>query len=150
MNGIDRTDPSGALAIEATGLKKSFGAVRVLDGVDLAVPAGIVFALLGPNGAGKTTTVRILATLTRADAGRARVAGHDVERERRRVRRGISLAGQYAAVDGLQTGAENLRMMGRLSGLSPVQARRRAADLLDQFGLDMPGVHRWSGFQPES
>jgi len=98
MNGIDRTDPSGALAIEATGLKKSFGAVRVLDGVDLAVPAGIVFALLGPNGAGKTTTVRILATLTRADAGRARVAGHDVERERHRVRRSISLAGQYAAV----------------------------------------------------
>jgi ABC-2 type transport system ATP-binding protein len=135
MNGINRADSRGALAIEAIGLQKSFGAVRVLDGVDLAVPPGIVFALLGPNGAGKTTTVRILATLTRADAGRARVAGHDVERERHGVRRSISLAGQYAAVDGLQTGAENLRMMGRLSGLSPRQAQRRAGDLLEQFGL---------------
>jgi ABC-2 type transport system ATP-binding protein len=142
MNGIDRTDSSGALAIEAIGLEKSFGEVRVLDGVDLAVPAGIVFALLGPNGAGKTTTVRILATLTRADAGRARVAGHDVERERHRVRRSISLAGQYAAVDGLQTGAENLRMMGRLSGLSPGQAQRRADDLLEQFGLTAAGNRR--------
>jgi ABC-2 type transport system ATP-binding protein len=126
---------SDELAIEAAGLQKSFGAVRVLDGVDLAVPPGIVFALLGPNGAGKTTTVRILATLTRADAGMARVAGHDVERDRRKVRGSISLAGQYAAVDGLQTGAENLRMMGRLSGLSAGQARRRADDLLDRFGL---------------
>src|ERR1700728_4804505 len=125
MNGIDRVDKNGALEIEAIAVQKSFGAVRVLDGVDLAVPAGIVFSLLGPNGAGKTTTVRILATLTRADAGRARVAGHDVEHERHRVRRGISLAGQYAAVDGLQTGAENLRMMRRLSGLSPMQARGR-------------------------
>jgi ABC-2 type transport system ATP-binding protein len=126
---------SDELAIEAAGLQKSFGAVRVLDGVDLAVPRGIVFAMLGPNGAGKTTTVRILATLTRADAGRARVAGHDVERDRRKVRGSISLAGQYAAVDGLQTGAENLRMMGRLSGLSTGQARRRADDLLARFGL---------------
>jgi ABC-2 type transport system ATP-binding protein len=135
MNETYRADSSGALAIEATGLEKSFGAVRVLSGVDLAVPPGIVFALLGPNGAGKTTTVRILATLTRADAGRARVAGHDVERERHKVRRSISLAGQYAAVDGLQTGAENLRMMGRLSGLSSREAQRRADGLLTQFGL---------------
>jgi ABC-2 type transport system ATP-binding protein len=123
------------LAIETISLEKSFGAVRVLDGVDLAVPRGIVFALLGPNGAGKTTLVRILATLTRADAGQARVAGHDVVRERHQVRRSISLAGQYAAVDALQTGAENLRMMGRLSGLSAAQARRRASELLTQFGL---------------
>jgi len=142
MDGMDRTDPSGALAIEAAGLEKSFGTVRVLDGVDLAVPPGIVFALLGPNGAGKTTTVRILATLTKADAGRARVAGHDVARERHMVRRSISLAGQYAAVDGLQTGAENLRMMGRLSGLSPRQAQRRADDLLEQFGLTAAGKRR--------
>ena len=133
---------SDKLAIEAVGLEKSFGAVRVLAGVDLAVPPGIVFALLGPNGAGKTTSVRILATLTRADAGRARVAGHDVERERRKVRRSISLAGQYAAVDGLQTGAENLRMMGRLSGLPAGQARRRADDLLVQFGLADAGNRR--------
>ncbi len=133
---------SDGLAIEAAGLQKSFGQVPVLDGVDLAVPPGIVFALLGPNGAGKTTTVRILATLTRADAGRARVAGYDVERDRRKVRRSISLAGQYAAVDGLQTGAENLRMMGRLSGLSAPQARRRADDLLARFGLADAGNRR--------
>src|SRR5580700_4074812 len=130
------------LAIEATGLKKSFGDVEVLAGVDLSVAPGTVFALLGPNGAGKTTTVRILATLTRADAGRALVAGHDVARERRLVRRSISLAGQYAAVDGLQTGAENLRMMGRLSGLSPGQAQRCADDLLEQFGLTAAGNRR--------
>jgi len=79
--------------------------------------------------------VRILATLTRADGGRARVAGHDVDRERHLVRRRISLAGQYAAVDGLQTGAENLRMMGRLAGLSRAEARHRAGELLEQFGL---------------
>ena len=123
------------LAIEATGLKKSFGDVEVLAGVDLSVAPGTVFALLGPNGAGKTTTVRILTTLSRADAGRARVAGHDVDRERHLVRRSISLAGQYAAVDGLQTGAENLRMMGRLAGRSRADARRRAGELLEQFGL---------------
>ena len=133
---------SDDLAIEAIGLKKSFAKVRVLDGVDLAVPPGIVFALLGPNGAGKTTTVRILATLATADAGRARVAGHDVERERHKVRRSISLAGQYAAVDGLQTGAENLRMMARLSGLSPREAQRRADDLLARFGLTDAGNRR--------
>jgi ABC-2 type transport system ATP-binding protein len=130
------------LAIEAVGLEKSFGQVRVLAGVDLAVPRAIVFALLGPNGAGKTTTVRILATLTRADAGRARVAGHDVRRDRRQVRRRISLAGQSAAVDGLQTGAENLRMIGRLSGLSRAQARCRARELLDQFGLTGAGQRK--------
>jgi ABC-2 type transport system ATP-binding protein len=130
------------LAVEAIGLEKSFGQVRVLAGVDLAVPRGIVFALLGPNGAGKTTTVRILATLTRADAGRARVAGYDIGRGRRQVRRRISLAGQSAAVDGLQTGAENLRMIGRLSGLSRAQARRRARELLDQFGLTGAGQRR--------
>ena len=130
------------LAVEAVGLEKSFGQVRVLAGVDLAVPRGIVFALLGPNGAGKTTTVRILATLTRADAGRARVAGNDIGRGRRQVRRRISLAGQSAAVDGLQTGAENLRMIGRLSGLSRAQARRRARELLDQFGLTGAGQRK--------
>jgi ABC-2 type transport system ATP-binding protein len=133
---------STPVMIEADGLCKQFGSFLAVRDVSFSIPKGQVVAFLGPNGAGKTTTVRILATLTRADAGRARVAGHDVERERRRVRRGISLAGQYAAVDGLQTGAENLRMMGRLSGLSPVQARRRAADLLDQFGLAAAGNRR--------
>ncbi|MEV8512387.1 ATP-binding cassette domain-containing protein [Dactylosporangium sp. NPDC051484] len=122
-------------AIEATGLTKSYGRLAVLTGVDLRVPAGTVFCLLGPNGAGKTTTVRILATLTRPDAGTARVAGHDVVRERHLVRRAISLTGQYAAVDELQTGAENLRMTARLCGLSRREARRRADELLERFGL---------------
>jgi ABC-2 type transport system ATP-binding protein len=126
---------SDELAIEATGLTKSYGALRVLDGVDLAVPRGTVFSLLGPNGAGKTTTVRILATLARADGGRARVAGFDVASERREVRRRISLTGQYAAVDEVQTGAENLRMMGRLLGLSSRDAGARASELLERFEL---------------
>jgi ABC-2 type transport system ATP-binding protein len=127
---------SGELAVEAAGLEKSYSGVRVLSGVDLRVARGSVFALLGPNGAGKTTTVRILSTLTRADAGRARVAGFDIVRDRHRVRRSISLTGQYAAVDELQTGEENLRMMARLSGLGRAQARHRAYELLEGFDLD--------------
>jgi ABC-2 type transport system ATP-binding protein len=123
------------LAVEATALEKSYGAVRVLAGVDLRVTRGKVFSLLGPNGAGKTTTVRILSTLVRADAGDARVAGFDVVADRHRVRRRISLTGQYAAVDELQTGAENLHMVGRLSGLSGAQARVRAQELLERFDL---------------
>ena len=122
-------------AIEARGLVKSYGGVRVLAGLDLQVPRGSVFALLGPNGAGKTTTVRILATLSRADAGQARVAGFDVDRDRRQVRRCISLTGQFAALDAAQTGEENLRMIGRLAGLPRAAARRRAAELLEQFDL---------------
>jgi ABC-2 type transport system ATP-binding protein len=136
------------LAVEASGLEKSYGAVKVLAGVDLRVERGSVFALLGPNGAGKTTTVRILATLVRPDAGQARVAGFDVVRDRRRVRRAISLTGQYAAVDELQTGEENLRMMGRLSGLPGPRVRRRARELLERFGLADAGDRRvatWSG-----
>jgi ABC-2 type transport system ATP-binding protein len=124
------------LAVEAIGLEKSYGAVRVLDGVDIAVARGTAFSLLGPNGAGKTTTVRILATLARADAGSARVAGLDVVTQQRAVRRAISLTGQYAAVDELQSGAENLRMMGRLLGLTRAAARARAAELLTRFDLD--------------
>ncbi len=123
------------LAIEVTGLRKSYGQHAVLDGVDLAVARGSVYSLLGPNGAGKTTTVRILATLTRADAGTARVAGSDVLADRAAVRRKISLTGQYTAVDGAQTGEENLRMMGRLAGLSRAEARQRSRDLLDEFDL---------------
>ena len=126
---------SNELAIEASGLAKSYGGVRVLGGIDLRVPRGSVFALLGPNGAGKTTTVRILATLSRADAGQARVAGFDVDRDRRQVRRHISLTGQFAALDAAQTGEENLRMIGRLSGLPRAAARHRAAELLEQFDL---------------
>jgi ABC-2 type transport system ATP-binding protein len=136
------------LAVEAVGLVRSYGTVRVLDGVDLGVAPGSVFALLGPNGAGKTTIVRILATLIRADAGRVRVAGYDVVRDRRQVRRQISLTGQFAAVDELQTGEENLHMMGRLSHLPGPLARRRARELLERFDLaDAAGrrVANWSG-----
>ncbi|MGW1980805.1 ATP-binding cassette domain-containing protein [Streptomyces sp. NPDC001889] len=124
-----------AAAIEATALTKAYGTVRVLDGVDLNIGRGSVFALLGPNGAGKTTTVRILATLTPADTGQARVAGWDTVRDRARVRRVISLTGQFAAVDGKLTGEENLRMVARLHGMPGRAARRRAAALLERFGL---------------
>jgi ABC-2 type transport system ATP-binding protein len=123
------------MAIEASGLAKSYRDVRVLDGVDLNIARGSVFALLGPNGAGKTTAVRILATLTEADAGRARVAGFDVRRERSAVRRRISLTGQFAALDDAQTGEENLRMMGRLARLSRAEARQRATELIQRFDL---------------
>jgi ABC-2 type transport system ATP-binding protein len=136
------------VAVEVAGLRKSYAGVEVLTGVDFQVARGSVFALLGPNGAGKTTTVRILATLTGMDGGRARVAGFDVVRERHKVRRAISLTGQYAAVDGAQTGAENLRMMARLSGLRRRQARQRAQEMLDRFDLADAGsrlVRTYSG-----
>jgi ABC-2 type transport system ATP-binding protein len=137
---------SNDLAVEAAGLEKSYGKVRVLAGVSLNVPRGSIFALLGPNGAGKTTTVRILATLSRPDAGRATVAGYDIVRERHLLRRSISLTGQFAAVDGLQTGEENLPMMARLSGLTGAAARRRARQLLEQFGLADVASRRAGGY----
>jgi ABC-2 type transport system ATP-binding protein len=133
---------SDNLTVEAYGLDKFYGPLKVLDGIDLRVERGTVYALLGPNGAGKTTTIRILSTLVRADAGSARVAGFDVQRERHRVRRSISLTGQYAAVDDLLTGDENLRMMARLSGLSRGQARARATELLERFDLAEAGRRR--------
>src|SRR4051812_3400652 len=111
-----------AYTIEALGLTKAFGSTIVLDGLDLAAEPGEVLALLGPNGAGKTTTVRILATLLAPDAGTARVAGFDVVREADAVRAAISLTAQEAAVDGLLTGAENLRMMCRLRGVPKARA----------------------------
>jgi ABC-2 type transport system ATP-binding protein len=129
-------------AVEVAGLTKSYRDLPVLNGIDLRVARGTVFALLGPNGAGKTTMVRILSTLVRPDAGQARVAGFDVTRQRRQVQRRISLTGQYAAVDDLQTGAENLRMMGRLRGLSGSAARRRAVRLLAEFDLVDAGDRR--------
>ncbi|HEX5594522.1 MAG TPA: ATP-binding cassette domain-containing protein [Micromonosporaceae bacterium] len=121
--------------IRATGLVKSYGSVRVLGGVDLHAEQGSVLALLGPNGAGKTTTVRILSTLIKPDAGTATIAGHDILRAPKQVRAAISLTGQYAAVDELLTGEENLLMMGRLGRLGRAEARHRAAELLDQFDL---------------
>jgi daunorubicin resistance ABC transporter ATP-binding subunit len=130
------------IAIEARGLRKSYGSQPVLDGVDLRVARGSVFALLGPNGAGKTTTVRILATLVAPDAGQACVAGHDVTTERHQVRRRISLTGQYAALDEPQTGRENLEMIGRLLTLPARAARVRAGELLAQFDLVEAGGRR--------
>ncbi|HEY6798137.1 MAG TPA: ATP-binding cassette domain-containing protein [Kineosporiaceae bacterium] len=124
-----------ALAVEAEGLQKNYRGHQALRGVDLAVPEGSVLALLGPNGAGKTTTTRILATLCSLDGGRAVVAGHDVVREPQQVRRQIGVTGQYAALDDLLTGRENLRLVGRLLHLSRRQAARRAEDLLQQMGL---------------
>ncbi|MFI0487592.1 ATP-binding cassette domain-containing protein [Actinomadura sp. 9N215] len=121
--------------VVAEALRKRFGDTQALDGLDLAVPAGTVCGVLGPNGAGKTTAVRILATLADADSGRARIAGHDVARHPDRVRERIGLAGQYAAVDEKLTGRGNLRLFGRLYHLSRRDARRRADELLDRFGL---------------
>ena len=130
-------------AIEAEGLVKVYRSrkteVRALDGVDLEVREGTVLGLLGPNGAGKTTTVRILATLLHADAGTARVGGRDVRRQANEVRRLIGLSGQYAAVDENLTGRENLWMFGRLYQLPSGEARRRADELLEQFGLEGAG-----------
>jgi len=123
------------LVIEATGLTKSYGATRALQGIDLAVPRGTVLGVLGPNGAGKTTAVRILATLLRPDAGQARVAGHDVVAHPDRVRRAIGLTGQYASVDEDLTGRQNLVLFGTLLDLRPAAARARAVELLEWFGL---------------
>ena len=134
------------LAIEASGLAKSYRGVPALRGIDLRVPRGTVFALLGPNGAGKTTAVRILGTLQRPDGGQARVAGFDVARDRRQVRRRISLTGQFAALDAAQTGEENLRMIARLAGLPRAAARRRAAELLEQFELTQAAGRRMSTY----
>jgi ABC-2 type transport system ATP-binding protein len=131
-----------AYTLELQQIAKSYGDTPVLDALDLRVPAGSVFALLGPNGAGKTTVVRILATLLKADAGSARVAGYDVVSDRSEVRRRIGLVGQYAALDELGTGEENLTTIGRLRGLRPAAARARAAELLDSFDLTAAGHRR--------
>ncbi len=122
-------------AIIAEGLVKHYGQVKAVDGVDLLVPQGVVYGLLGPNGAGKTTIVRVLATLLRADAGRALVAGHDVAREPDKVRSAIGLTGQFAAVDEYLTGRENLDMVGRLYHLSPQYVRAKSEELLERFDL---------------
>ena len=122
-------------AVRAEGLEKRYGEKRALDGFDLAVRAGTVHGLLGPNGAGKTTAVRILSTLIRLDGGRATVGGLDVERQAREVRARIGLTGQYAAVDEVLTGRQNLEMFGRLFHLGGRRAKARAAELLEQFDL---------------
>ncbi len=122
-------------AIDITDLDKSFGTLTVLDGVDLQIAAGTVFALLGPNGAGKTTLINIATTLLAPDGGRVRVGGYDVVSEPEAVRQLISVTGQQAAVDEVLTASENLVLMGRLQGLSASAARRRAADLAEQLAF---------------
>jgi len=123
------------IAIQVAGLRKSYGPQVVLDGIDLEVAEGSVFALLGPNGAGKTTMVRILSTLISADAGEVRIAGHDVRREPDAVRTTIGVTGQFSAVDDLFTGEENLRLMADLRHLGKEAGRRRVDELLDRFDL---------------
>ena len=126
---------SSHLAIEATGLRKTFGQTRAVDGVDLAVPSGAVYGVLGPNGAGKTTTIRMLATLLQPDGGSARVLGHDIVTEADTVRGYVSLTGQMASVDEDLTGRENLILMARLLGYARSHAKVRADELLEAFGL---------------
>lgn len=123
------------MAMSVRGLRKSYGDKVVLDGIDLDVPAGKVFALLGPNGAGKTTMVKILSTLIRADGGEARVGGHDVVREPDAVREAIGVTGQFSATDSLLTGEENLMLMADLKHLPRVAGRQRVAELLRRFDL---------------
>ncbi|MEU9575805.1 ATP-binding cassette domain-containing protein [Streptomyces chilikensis] len=123
------------VAVSAVGLRKSYGDRTVLDGVDLRIPAGSVFALLGPNGAGKTTTVKILSTLISADGGQAQVAGHDLTTDGQAVRAAIGVTGQFSAVDGLITGEENMLLMADLHHLPRAEGRRITAHLLERFGL---------------
>ncbi|MFD7132013.1 ATP-binding cassette domain-containing protein [Streptomyces sp. NPDC059894] len=126
--------PSPA-AVSAVGLRKSFGDKTVLDGIDLRIPAGSVFALLGPNGAGKTTAVKILSTLVTADAGTVHVGGHDLAADPQAVRAAIGVTGQFSAVDGLITGEENMLLMADLQHLSRGEGRRVTAELLERFDL---------------
>ncbi|MFI8519764.1 ABC transporter ATP-binding protein, partial [Streptomyces sp. NPDC085481] len=130
-----RTDRPSAVAVSAVGLRKSYGDKTVLDGVDLRIPAGSVFALLGPNGAGKTTAVKILSTLITADGGQARVAGHDLAAAPQAVRAAIGVTGQFSAVDGLITGEENMLLMADLHHLPKREGRRVTAELLERFDL---------------
>jgi ABC-2 type transport system ATP-binding protein len=138
-------------AITATGLRKAFGSKTVLDGVDLQVAEGSVFALLGPNGAGKTTMVHILTTLIQADGGTASVGGHDVGSDPGGVRGLIGVTGQFSSVDSLLTGRENLRLMARLRHLGRTRGPRRVQELLEQFDLveaaDKPVVTYSGGMQ---
>ncbi|AQU67263.1 ATP-binding cassette domain-containing protein [Streptomyces niveus] len=124
-----------SLAIAAEGLRKSYGDKLVLDGIDLVVPTGSVFALLGPNGAGKTTAVKILSTLITTDGGQGRVGGHDLATDPQSVRAAIGVTGQFSAVDGLITGEENMLLMADLHHLSRAEGRRVTAELLERFDL---------------
>ncbi|MGH4027882.1 ATP-binding cassette domain-containing protein [Actinomycetota bacterium Odt1-20B] len=135
MTRIDTNTSSGEHAVEVRGLVKHYGETKALDGVDLDVREGTVLGVLGPNGAGKTTLVRVLSTLIQPDAGSAFVAGYDVVRQPRQLRRQIGLTGQYASVDEKISGFENLYMIGRLLDLSRADSKRRAGELLERFSL---------------
>ena len=132
---MSSTTSTSTSAIETEGLVKTFGDTRAVDGIDLQVAAGTVYGVLGPNGAGKTTIIRMLATLLRPTAGRARVLGHDVVTEADAVRGRVSLTGQFASVDDELTGRENLVLLARLLGFTKAHAAERADELLDAFGL---------------
>lgn len=125
----------GDWAVEASGLIKTFGDNRAVDGVDLQVPTGSIYGVLGPNGAGKTTTIRMLATLLRQDAGSARIFGYDVAKDPQIVRQLIGVTGQYASVDESLSATENLIIFSRLLGLSRQESKRKAEELLEEFGL---------------
>ena len=156
VNTMSRTaglsaQQTDTLAIEITRLRKSYGEVRALDGIDLRVSAGSVFGVLGPNGAGKTTIVRTLATLVPPDSGEVRVLGHDVVREAGAIRDRIGLTGQYSSVDEELSGRDNLVLLSRLRGFSWSAARRRAEELLATFGLEEAAarlVRISTGFDP--
>jgi ABC-2 type transport system ATP-binding protein len=126
---------TGEWAVEAQGLVKIFGDNRAVDGVDLKVPTGSIYGVLGPNGAGKTTTIRMLATLLRPDAGSAKIFGHDVVKESQIVRQLIGVTGQYASVDESLSATENLIIFSRLLGLGRAESKRKAEELLEEFGL---------------
>ncbi|MEV6651131.1 ATP-binding cassette domain-containing protein [Streptomyces sp. NPDC051219] len=135
MTRFEKNPRHGTNAVEVRGLVKHYGATKALDGVDLDVREGTVLGVLGPNGAGKTTLVRCLSTLITPDAGHATVAGYDVVKQPRQLRRTIGLTGQYASVDEKLSGRENLYMIGRLLDLSRKEARRRADEMLERFSL---------------
>jgi ABC-2 type transport system ATP-binding protein len=135
-------------AIAVQGLRKAFGDKPVLDGIDFDVPAGTVFSLLGPNGAGKTTTVNVLTTLMKADAGTVRIAGHDIATQTKAVRAVVGVTGQFAAVDELLTGQENLQLMADLKRVGPAEGKRVITELLERFDLTEPAqklVSAYSG-----
>ncbi|GHV27968.1 hypothetical protein FACS18948_6250 [Clostridia bacterium] len=123
------------LAIEAQGLVKTFGKNRAVDGVNLSIPTGSICGVLGPNGAGKTTTINMLATLSKPDSGSAKIFGYDVLKETQKVRQLIGLTGQYASIDESLTAMENLTIFGRLHGYSRKDSKRKATELLEEFGL---------------
>lgn len=125
----------GDWAVEASGLVKTFGDNRAVDGVDLKVPTGSIYGVLGPNGAGKTTTIRMLATLLKMDGGSARIFGYDVAKDPQIVRQLIGVTGQYASVDEALSATENLIIFSRLLGLSRQESKRKAEELLEEFGL---------------